>query len=80
MDTITVVIKRNAPYEQGMCGVSIHDGPGAAGNVTPVNSEQELFEQLLAFGLTADYATDLMDRLKQRHDFVTIDIDKSKVA
>ena len=48
MDTITVVIKRNAPYEQGMCGVSIHDGPGAAGNVTPVNSEQELFEQLLA--------------------------------
>jgi hypothetical protein len=80
MDSITVVIKRNAPYERGMYGVSIHNEPGGAGNLTPVNSEQELFEQLLAFGLTAEYATDLIDNLKQRHDFVTIDIDKSKVA
>jgi hypothetical protein len=80
LNTITVVIKRNAPYEHGIYGVSIHNEPGGAGNVTPVNSKQELFEQLLAFGLTADYATDLIDRLKQRHDFVTIDIDKSKVA
>jgi hypothetical protein len=74
METITVVIKRNAPYEQGMYGVSIHNEPGGAGNATPVNSKQELFEQLLAFGLTADYATDLIERgLEQRHDFVTID-------
>jgi hypothetical protein len=80
MDTITVVIKRNGPDEQGMYDVSIPDGLGGAGNVIPVNSEQELFEQLLAFGLTADHATDLIDRLKQRHDFVTIDIDKSKAA
>lgn len=79
MDTITVVIKRNAPYEHGMYGMSIHNERGA-GDVTPVNSEQELLEQLLAFGLTADYATNLIDRLKQRHDFVTIDMGKSKVA
>jgi hypothetical protein len=80
MATIKVVIKRNAPYENGMCGVSIHDEPGGAANVTPINSEQDLRAKLLVFGLTPDYAADVMDRLKQRLASVTIDVDKSKVA
>lgn len=79
MDTITVVIKRNAPDEQGMYGVSIHSEPGGAAKITPINSEQALREQLLAFGLTADYATDLIGRLKQKHDSVKIDVAKSKL-
>lgn len=80
MDTIKVVIKRNAPYERGMYGVSIHSEPGGAANVTPINSEQELREKLLAFGLTPDYTADVIDRLKHRLDSVTIDVDKSNVA
>ena len=78
METIRVVIRRNAPYERGMYGVSIHNEPGGAANVSPVNSEQDLREKLLAFGLTSNYAADVIDRLKQRHDSVTIDVDKSK--
>jgi Fe2+ transport system protein FeoA len=79
METIRVVIKRNAPYEQGMYGLSIHDESGGGANVTPVNSERDLREKLLRFGLTPNYATDVIDSLKQRHDSVTIDVDKSKV-
>jgi hypothetical protein len=54
MDTMKVVIKRNAPYEKGMYGVSIHNEPGGAANVTPINGEQDLRAKLLAFGLSAD--------------------------
>jgi Fe2+ transport system protein FeoA len=80
VDTIKVVIKRNAPYENGMFGMSVHNEPGGAANVSPINSEQDLRVRLLAFGLTPGYATDVVDRLKQRHDSVTIDVDKSKLA
>ena len=79
MDTIKVVIKRNAPSEEGMYGVSIHIEPGDAANIAPVSSEQDLLQKLLAFGLTRDYATDVINRLRERHDSVMINVDKSKV-
>jgi hypothetical protein len=73
------VIQRNAPYEKGVYGVSIHNEPGGAANVTPINSDQDLRAKLLLFGLTPEYAADVIDRLKQRLVSVTIDVNKSKV-
>jgi hypothetical protein len=76
METITVVIKRNAPNERGMYG---YTAPGLAGNATSINSEEELRERLLAFGLSADYTADIIARFKEGHESVTIEVDKSKV-
>jgi hypothetical protein len=78
MDKISVVIKRNAPDEQGMYGLSIHSEPGGAANITSISSEEKLREQLLAFGLTESYAADIIDRLKERHESVKIEVDKSR--
>lgn len=79
MSRITVVIKRNAPYEKSMYGLSVHNKPGGAANVQPITSEQELRERLLKFGFSADDAEGVISRLKERHESVTIDIDESKV-
>ncbi len=75
VDKLTVIIKRNASYEKGMYGLSIHDQPGGAGNVEPINSEDQLRERLLRFGLTEEYAKDVVDRLKNKHDSVKLSVD-----
>lgn len=62
MSKMTVVIKRNAGYENGTYGLSVHDEPGGAANVEPINNEAELRERLLGFGLTEGHANDLIDR------------------
>jgi len=80
IDKISVVIKRNVPYEQGMYGVSIHTEPGGAANITPISSEENLREQLLAFGLTESYAAGIIDRLKERHESVKIEVDKPRAG
>lgn len=77
MEKMTVVIKRNASYEKGMYGVSIHDQPGIAAPVQPINSEKELRERLLAFGLSEGYANDVIGRLKEKHDSVKIEVDQT---
>lgn len=75
VDKLTVIIKRNAGYEKGMYGLSFHDQPGGAANVEPINSEEQLREKLLGFGLTEDHANDVIDRLKNKHDSVKLSVD-----
>jgi hypothetical protein len=73
MDKLTVVIKRNASYEDGMYGLSVHNEPGGAANVQPIKSEEELKAKLLEFGATDEYANDILARLKEKHSSVKID-------
>jgi len=75
MDKVRVIIKRNASYQRGMYGLSIHDQPGGAANVEPINSEAELREKLLGFGVTEAHAKNLIDGLKKKHDSVEFSID-----
>ena len=75
MSRITVVIKRNAGYEKGVFGLSIHDEPGGAATVEAIESEAALRERLLGFGMSEDYAKDVIGRLKEKHDSVKIEID-----
>ena len=79
MSQLAVIIKRNASYEKGMYGLSIHSEPGGAANVQPINSEEELRDRLLKFGLTNAHTADLIDRLKNNHDSVKIEVDSSNV-
>ena len=79
MDRFTVIIKRNASYEQGMYGLSIHDEPGGAGNVEPINSEAQLREKLLGFGLNEDRVKGVIDRLKDKDDWVKLDVDPPRI-
>ena len=74
VDKLTVIIKRNASYEEGLYGLSIHDQPGGAANVEAISSEARLRERLLGFGLTEDYAKDVIDRLKNKHDSVKLSV------
>ena len=76
-----MVIKRNAGYEKGMYGYSLHDpATGGAGNVTPVKDEKELRAVLLEFGRTEEYADDVIERLRENHDSVKLDLDKKTIA
>jgi hypothetical protein len=74
MDKLTVVIKRNASYEKGMYGLSIHDQPGGAGNVEPISSEAHLREKLLAFGFSEVRAKDVIGQLENKHDSVKLSV------
>jgi hypothetical protein len=75
MSKMTVIIKRNATYEAGMFGVSIHNEPGGAANVQPINSEVDLRAKLLQFGVTESHADDIIHRLKSGHESVSISVD-----
>ena len=75
MSKLTVIIKRNATYENGMYGLSIHDQPGGAANVEPINCEEELKARLKEFGAIDAYAQDIVERLKQKHDSVKLEFD-----
>lgn len=76
MNKITVTIKRNAGYEKGMYGLSIHDQPGQAANVIPINSKDELRPRLIDLGLSAGYGQDIIERLTNRLDFVETQIEQ----
>lgn len=76
MSKLTVIIKRNASYENGMYGMSVGHEPGGAANVTSINNEAELKKQLLDFGLNEDYVQDLVQRLATKHDSVKFDINQ----
>jgi hypothetical protein len=80
MHKLTVIIKRNASYEKGMYGLSIHNQPGGAANVEPINSEAQLREWLLGFGLCRDHVNGLIDSLKNKHDSVKLnDVAKRRI-
>jgi Fe2+ transport system protein FeoA len=55
-----------------MYGLSIHDQPGGSAVVRPINGEDELRARLKAFGLSDDYAEDVIKRLKEKHDSVKL--------
>ena len=74
MRKITVVVKRNASYENGMYGLSYHDHPGGAAPVQPIRSEAELRQRLMEFGVTEDHANDLISRLQNKHDSVKVTV------
>jgi hypothetical protein len=70
---LTVVIQRNADYQKGMYGLSVHNEPGGAANVQLIKNEEELKARLIEFGATDDYANDILSRLKEKHASVKID-------
>lgn len=74
MSKATVVVKRNPSYQKGMYGLSIHQAPGHAANLIPIDSEEELRLRLLGFGFTARLVSDLIDLLQKQHDSVTINV------
>jgi len=75
MSKLTVIIKRNASYEKGMYGLSIHNEPGGSANVQAIKDEAELKTKLVGFGATESYANDILDRLKKKHASVQIGFD-----
>jgi hypothetical protein len=80
MANMTVVlIKRNATFEQGMYGLSIHDEPGGAANVQPIKDESELMARLKEFGVTQEHAQDVLTRLKEKHQSVQIEVTQDKL-
>ena len=75
MSKMSVIIKRNASYEKGMFGVSVHNQPGGGATVEPIDSEADLRTRLLAFGVTESHAADIIDRLNKKHDSVKIEVE-----
>jgi hypothetical protein len=64
--TLTIIVKKNASYEKGEYGYSVHE-EGAAGmtaNVMPTN-ETGLKKLLKDYGCTDDYAKDVISRLQR---------------
>ena len=80
MDKLIVTIKRNASYENGMYGLAVHDQVGGSGNVQPISSEEELRQRLADFGLAATNIDGVVESLKNKHDFVKLSVDASKVV
>jgi hypothetical protein len=79
MAKLTIIVKRNASYEQGEYGYSVHE-EGAAGmtaNVTPTD-EAGLRKALKDFGCTDASVGDMVDRLKAKHDSVKVVVEKGK--
>ena len=79
MAKLTITVKRNASYEKGIYGYSIHE-EGAAGmtaNVIPTD-ETGLKKVLKDFGCSDDYAKDLIERLNKKHDTVRVIVSSRK--
>jgi len=79
MAKVTVVIKRNGDHEKvklGMYGLSVHDQPGGSASVEPIDSEAELRERLLGFGLTETDASGLISGLKKKNDSVNFSVER----
>jgi hypothetical protein len=62
-------------HEKGVYGLSVHNEPGGGATVQPINSEADLLARLLAFGVTQAGAEDIIERLKNKHDSVKIEVD-----
>jgi hypothetical protein len=78
MAKLTIIIKKNASYERGECGYSVHE-EGVAGmtaNVVPTD-EAGLRKALKAFGCSDDYANDVISRLNKKHDSVKVVVEKA---
>lgn len=73
MSKLTVVVQRNADYQKGMYGLSVHNEPGGAANVQPIKNDAELRARLIGLGATEPYADDIINRLKKKHDSVKIE-------
>jgi len=73
---VPVVIKRNAGYEKGMYGLSIHDQPGGSAPVIAVENESNLCQRLLELKLTEEFATAIIAQLQKKHDDVKFYVDR----
>ncbi len=79
MAKLTIIVKRNAGYEQADYGYSVHE-EGAAGmtaNVIPAD-EAALRKALKDFGCTDDYVNDVIGRLQKKLDSVKVVVEKTK--
>ncbi len=78
MAKLTIIVKKNASYEQGEYGYSVHEegGGGMTANVVPAH-EAGMRKALKDFGCTDDYADDVIGRLKKKHDSVKVVVEKA---
>jgi hypothetical protein len=77
MAKLTIIVKKNAGYEQGDYGYSVHE-EGAAGmtaNAVPTD-EAGVRKVLKHFGCTADYVDDVISRLNKKRDSVKVVVEK----
>jgi hypothetical protein len=77
MAKLTIIVKKNAGYERGDFGYSVHE-EGAAGmtaNVVP-SDEAGVRKVLKDFGCTDDYVDDVIIRLNKKHDSVKVVVEK----
>jgi hypothetical protein len=56
-------------------GLSVHSEPSGGATIQPINSEADLLARFLAFGVTQASAGDIIERLKNKHDSVKIEVD-----
>jgi hypothetical protein len=79
MAKLTIIVKKNASYERGEYGYSVHE-EGAAGmtaNVVPTD-EAGLRRALKEFGCTDAYTDDVIGRLEKKHDSVKVVVEKAQ--
>ena len=77
MAKLTIIVKRNASYEKGRYGYSVHE-EGAAGmtaNVVPTD-EAGLKKVLKDYGCTDEYVNDVINRLQKELDSEKIVVEK----
>jgi hypothetical protein len=77
MAKLTIIVKKNARYERGDSGYSIHEegASGMTANVAPTD-EAGLRKALKDFGCTDDYVDDVVSRLEKKHDSVKVIVGK----
>lgn len=79
MDKLTIIVKKNAGYEQGGYGYSVHE-EGAAGMTASVvpTDEAGLRKALKTFGCTNDYVNDVISRLQKKLDSVKVVVERKR--
>lgn len=77
MSKLTIIVKKNASYEKGEYGYSVHE-EGAAGMTANVVATDEagLKKLLKDYGCTDDYVKDVISRLQKQLDSEKIVIEK----
>jgi hypothetical protein len=74
VNKLKVIVAPRPGYQSGMYGLTIGHDSGGTANVEAIKDEAELRARLLKFGLSNEYADDVIERLKTRHDSVTFEI------
>ena len=74
---LTIIVKKNAGYEKGDYGYSVHEEgvAGMSANVVPTD-EAGLKKMLKEYGCSDDYAKAVIDRLQKTLDSEKIVVEK----